>query len=287
MPVNDSSFSTSIPLSTLCLLSRPSSYIFISYSITKIVLLLPLYIVILCYRLQQWWKKRSTSSATTVSPSDSFIYHMATMELIGIIGCLICCFGIYKQDLIILLVGTFINYFRWYGQTFFHILACLERYLAVVYPIVYLDLKNERGIRMRNTTIGCVWVLCVAGAGSVMKENIFIIVHLCLNILSIIPISFCSLSVLCVLTRPGPGERGTDKTDQSKRRAFYTILYILGMLLLKFASSVLWTVIYGFGGSNCVIMTSFVWLYFLFSIVLHVLLLKRLGNSVFCKNNIH
>ena len=116
---------------------------------------------------------------------------------------------------------------------FFHTLTCLERYLAVVHPIIYLSLKNERGIRIRNITNGCVWPLSIMEAYVFMLFNTYL--NLSVLIVILIIIVFFSLSVLCVLTRPGPGEQGGDggRVDQSKQRAFYIIMVILVLLLVK------------------------------------------------------
>lgn len=126
------------------------------------------------------------------------------MELIYSFGCILICFANYNQDLNILLVGALCICPT--GLERLHILTYVKRYLAVGHPITWL--RNERGIRMRNISSDCAWLLSMFGAGLSMKEDIFFIVYFCLHIISIITISFCSLCVLCILIRPGPGEQG-------------------------------------------------------------------------------
>lgn len=55
--------------------------------------------------------------------------------------------------------------------------------------------------------------------------------------LSIVVVTFSSLSVLCVLIRPGPGEGGGQRrpADPSKKRAFLTIMIIFCTVWLWFA----------------------------------------------------
>lgn len=107
--------SYSLPLKIQCLVYRPSSFRFISFSITNILLLLCT--LILYYGLQQRWRGHSVSSASTASHSDSFTYHIVTMELIYSFGCILICFANYNQDLNILLVGALMHLSNWFGET--------------------------------------------------------------------------------------------------------------------------------------------------------------------------
>ncbi|TNN35403.1 hypothetical protein EYF80_054439 [Liparis tanakae] len=170
-----------------CLFLKQNSLIFTIFSITTILLLLPLFILVLYLGFQ-----RSSSSSAVMSHTDSFTYQLTSIELIGVLGRTICCCAVYLKQLPVLMWGFFLLTFTWYGQTFFHMLTCVERYLAVVHPVTYLGLRSERGVRIRTVSVG--------------------------------------LSVLYILIRPGPGEQGGDRerVDQSKQRAFYTIMAILG-----------------------------------------------------------
>jgi len=263
-----------------CFLCSPGSFIFTSYIITNIFLLLPLCIFILYHGLQQQRQKRSTSTAAAMSHCDCFTYHMVTIELIGSSGCIVCSCAIISTRTDILSVGFSILSFTGFGKMFFHILTCLERYLAVVHPIIYLSLKQERGIRIRNISTGCVWLLCSVLTSLQTTKELFIIVNFCLLILSLIVISFFSIFVLYVLISPGPGEqnRGRQKAEQPKKRAFYTIVTILGALVLNFTCGLVWAVLFASGESiNCVIMTCELWFHLPSSLVLPLLFLHREG----------
>lgn len=143
-----------------CLLFSPSSVIFFTYNLITIFFLLPICIFILYRGLQEWWEKHSISSTAPMRHSDCFTYHTVIVDLIGTFGCIICSGGLYIDNLIVILVGGTFYSFIWSGETVFHVLTCVERYLAVVHPTTYLSLRKERGIRIRNFSIGCVWLFC-------------------------------------------------------------------------------------------------------------------------------
>ncbi len=241
----------------------PQASIFIQ-QICQSVLLLLLSIFILYLGLQQW---RQHHSFTTTSHSDIFTYHMATMELIWGLGS-----GFFFCDTSsnlpeMMIVGYCLSSIILYGEIFFHLLTCVERYLAVVHPITYLGLKNARGVRIRNISIGCVWLLCFIWSGGtvLLLTTLRIFLLFCFLVFSLVVISFCSLSVLRVLIRPGPGEVGWDKewVDQWKQREFLTIMAVMRVLWLWFGGIL---VSYALDASpqlspnvGCVVKTSAFW----------------------------
>lgn len=127
----------------------------------------------------------------------------------------------------------------------FHVLTCVEHFLAVVHPITYLSLRKKRVIRIRNVIIGCIWLFSFGVTIIMVLENSSLVVDFFLLTSSMIIMSFCSLSVLCALISPGPGDQGRDqeRVDQSKQRAFYTTVVILVVLLLRCACNLMWTVL--------------------------------------------
>ncbi|XP_051800001.1 uncharacterized protein LOC127532411 [Acanthochromis polyacanthus] len=286
---NISSIIYNLPLDMHCYVTTPSSFILTSFLITRTLLLLPLCIFIIYHGLQQRRLNVSTSSAATMSHSDSFTYNMVTMEMIGVFGCILMICGVYSDHYNIIIVGFFLSFLIWYGEMFFHLLTCVERYLAVVHPITYLSLRKERGIRIRNISIACVWLLSVVMVVLVVSEDATMVVDSCLSVFSLTVVSFCSVSVLCVLIGPGPGEQGGDKkrVDQSKLRAFYTIMVILGMLVLRFSWNLVANVNYLMEkGLECVMMSVGVWFNLPSSLVLPLLFLHRAGKLVCWKKNI-
>lgn len=251
-----------------------------------IVLILPLCVFLFYHCLSQ--QCRQTSASASTSHSDNFSCHVAFMELISVCGLATGYVAVIKQDADVMLVGILVCKFTWYGETFFHILTCLECYLAVVHPFIYLRVKGDMEVRFRIITTSCVWVLCLVGAVLALKEA-FILVDLGVMILSLVVISFCCLSVLCVLVRPRPGEPAgsKEKVDPSKLRAFYTIVALLAVLLVRLGWGLVWTSYDALGGSNvCLIAICTFWFNLPSSLVLPLMFLQRTEKLRCCKKNI-
>jgi len=271
-----------------CLVSKVSVFITTGTFVTRAIVLLPLFTFILYLGHQQWRQQRSFKTA---SHSDLFTYHLAVMELIWVFGCFLFFDGIYANHSVIFTVGVCFSLIGYYGEMFFHVLTCLERYLAVVHPVTYMGLRNERGVRVRNISIGCVWLL------SFVMMNIdhsvaFISVAtltFCLLAFIIIVVSFCSVSVLCVLIRPGPGEGGggKERVDQSKRRAFLTITAILCVLWLWFIVLIVATALdqspLVSDTVECIAMACLSWFYLPSSLVSPILYLYKAGKLSCCR----
>lgn len=177
---------------TITLLTAPS-----------IFFLLPLYIFILYLGF-----KRRQSTGTAVSHSDFFTYNLL-VELLSVLGFTLICCEVYSDLAGMALAGISLLFIHFIGQLLFHILTCLECYLAVVHPITYVSLKNAKGIRTRNIAIGCSWLLCFSALGFLYILNEAAnVMSFTLAVLSLIVISFCSFSILCILICPRPVEVG-------------------------------------------------------------------------------
>ncbi|KAM7366639.1 hypothetical protein PAMP_016060 [Pampus punctatissimus] len=246
MSVNSSSLSNSsiYSLGFPCINSSASMLFFIVLNMIRGFVILPLCILILYLGYQQWRQQRSFSK---MSHSDIFTYHMVAIELIWVLSCGVFLYGFFTNIIEVMKVGFCFGTISYAGQLFFHILTCVERYLAVVHPIIYLRFRNSCGVRIRNVSIGCVWLLCFGYVG--ITFNKFpaapIIPLSCLLVSSSTIVSFCNLSVLCVLLRQGPGDRGRDKVhvDQSKKRAFLNTLAIMGVMWLWFVGFLVYIVL--------------------------------------------
>lgn len=151
-------------------------------------------------------------------------------------------------------------------------------------PLPTRFLKKAKWIRIRNVTIGCVWLLCLTGPALTLFESpALTVIFICAVAFELIVISFCSISVLCVLIRPGPGEWGGGRqlVHQSKLRGFYTVMAILGVLLFRFGVNVITTTVYAFPQlgefEKCVVWLSAFCAGLPSSLVLPLLFLQRAG----------
>lgn len=259
-----------------------------AYTITSCLVILPLCVFILCLGFQRWRQQRSN---TTTSHSDLITYHQLVIELMNIFGYIISCCGLQAHLTEMVVLGIYLWYVNLAGQMFFHLLSCIERYLAVVHPITYLSLKKKRGITLRNVCIGSVWLFSF-GIVFIMFEKKSIstsIFPFSLVVFIIVVVSFCSLSVLSVLNRPGPGDGGRQHVDKSKLRAFYTIMSIAAALLFRLGSYIVIIAMHSLPQlaetTRCGILLSGSWFSLPSCLVLSLLFLHRAGKLPCCRNN--
>lgn len=270
-----------------CFSTAVGSTIMTSYTIIICFTLLPLYIFVIYLGFQQWLQQHS---AKCISHSDVFTFNLIVMELINITGSIFM--GVGKQTSLpqMMEVGSFLFTFNFSGQVFFHLLTCVERYLAVVHPFIYRSLWKEKAIRIRNAILLWVWLLCFASLGiparkdEMAKETI---IYVCV-LPTLLVISLCNLNILLVLNRARPGDTRHPQADQSKMRAFYIILLIAAVLLLKFGWEMIsFRIIYSLQlheEQKCAIMLSTVWTNIPSNLVLPLLFLHRAGKLQCLKN---
>ena len=261
-----------------CFRSTEGIVAFAASSMTSLLLFLPLFILVLFFRFQQWRRQRSS-----VSHSDHFLCHSMFMRLYSFMGfTFFFCGGcIHLQQM--MSAGLFIWTGTTFGQTLLHLFTCVDRYLAVVRPITYLGLKRAGGARLRDASIGCGWLLCGGWPAMLYLSptEVYLILDHCISVLNVFIISFCSISVLCVLKRPGPGEVGgnRERVDQTKQRAFYTIMVIMAALLFRFGGKIMNNIMYSSEtispGTVCLLIMSDIWFELPSSLVLPLLFLHR------------
>lgn len=210
--------------SALC--SLPAYYqcciIYTFQSSIKAVLILFLSTFVLYLGLQRWRQQRSFK---TWSHADIFTLHQAVMDLLWLVGFFCRVFQDYYHLSVVGSVGMWVALITFYGEIMFHTLTCLERYVAVVHPVMYRGLSNTWGVRIRNISVSCVWLLCLVFICLYVKTTAQQIPIYSILVSALLITSFCSLVVLRVLVRPGPGAGG-GQTDPTKQRAFCTIAVI-------------------------------------------------------------
>lgn len=274
-----------------CRDSFSSMIIYTLYTAVSVLLLLPLYVFVICAGFRRSRRRRVTSARATTSHSDFFTYHMMVVEILSVLGSFCYTLGSFLICSTLTFIGVYGFHITFPGQTMFHVLASVECYLAVVHPVTYMHLREASGIRMRNVSVLCAWGLCFGwvGVSQLYLPSFPTIPFLCFTSVCIFITSFCCLSVLYVLTRPGPGKVGSPKVDQSKQRAFYMIVAINTVLLLRFLG-----LLVCFGLTEmvqmdqedlCALMDSGLWLTVPSSLLLPLLFLHRAGKLSFCKKS--
>lgn len=226
-----------------------------------------------------------------MSHFDVVTYHMTITELLSVFGLILLSCGVHTELSEITAIGIFLRFLKMIGQTFFHLLTCMERYLAVVHPITYLSLRKAKWVRIRNVTIGCVWLMCfvLTGLIFVKDKGPINIIAFCVTSFAILIVSFCSLSVLCALTHPGPGEGvgGRQQVDQSKLRAFYTTTATLGTMLVTLVGYIISLYIYGLfhlaGPKSCGVLLSGSWFNLPSALLFPLLFLQRVDRLLCCQ----
>lgn len=272
--------------SIYCYFSKPDSYIFLAFYIIHAILLLPLSIFILFSALKSWKEKRSSGLVTSLSHFECFTYHVSIMEGFCTVRLIPYFMGIYAKKESEIYIGGLFSSFIWYGQTCFHLLTCGERYLAVVHPITYMSLRTERGLKIRNCCLGFVWLFCFARMSLFDMKDVILIMDFCFLGLSFLIILGCNLLILYVLMCPAPGAHGGVRVDQMKKRAFYTLLTILGVVVLRCSGSLIW-IVFSEKKGYCLVKACMVWCNVPSSLVMPLMFVNRSGRFKCFKNTFH
>lgn len=258
------------------------------FGIINITFILPLCIFVIYLGLQQWQQQTSN---TPMSHCDVFTYNMVLIDLIQVIGSMLSCYSINADISGLISAGICMLSFYLSGQMLFFSLTCVDCYLAVVFPIIYLNLKKPKFIRARNITIGCIWLcsviwLCLLIFVEYTQMITFLAVITTLLLLFIV---FSCFSVLYVLTRPGPGEGGRHQDNQSKGKAFNTMIRILAVVTFRFMGVTISYFIYNFANvkeaTRCAVWLALVCNGLPCSLLQPILFLQKTGKLTFWKNN--
>ncbi|KAJ8017222.1 hypothetical protein DPEC_G00015560 [Dallia pectoralis] len=123
--------------------------------------------------------------------------------------------------------------FMFTGRPLFQCCICVERYLAVVHPVIFLKYKP---LRYRLACCGAVWllVLVVTLVCIFVTLSVYIYAVLVQNIILVCVMMFCCLSVLRALKRAGPGKGDREGTNMTKMKAFKIILLIQVTMLVSY-----------------------------------------------------
>lgn len=278
---------SSINMTENCFFNTEGVIILITFFVTHSVLLLPISFTVIFLGLKRMFQQCFAVEQVTVVHSDVFIYHMAAMEFVGVPGCLLMIYSIFQNQYIQVFNAYGMWSFSWYGETFFCLLTCMEHYLAVVHPVAYHNLRKESGIRIRNITIGGVWLFNLGKVILLFLGKAFPSVEFYIMMFLIIALCFSLLSIFSVLIGPIFCEEGGKwRLNQSKKRAFYVIFVIQAALLTRCAFSL--TIALFFNGIvqiDCLSLFCAVWTNLACSVILPLLFLQRTGMLSCCNSS--
>lgn len=118
------------------------------------------------------------------------------------------------------------------GRYLFQCWLCLEQYVAVIHPMIFLKFKPMR-YRVWFASVAWFFTLGIGTiSGCMFPEvpyNVFGVVYLIIFLLD----SFCCLSVLKALVRPGPSDKDDGEMNAAKKRAFKIISMNLTTFLVQ------------------------------------------------------
>ncbi len=114
------------------------------------------------------------------------------------------------------------------GRPLFQCLICVERYLAVIHPVIFLKFKP---LRYRVICCTVAWIIIIGSClcfmfASQFKIHIYIYLYSIYFLLFLSIQLFCLVAVLRALKQSGPGDRRRERKEENhmKTRAFYLIL---------------------------------------------------------------
>jgi len=171
------------------------------------------------------------------------------------------------------------------GRPLFQCLICVERYLAVIYPVTFLKFKP---LRYRVICSIAVWLMvvfnCVLFTIYTFNMYVFMCYCLCQALLPLSVKLFCCVAVLRALKQSGPGETRRQEENLMKRRAFNTIAMITMAILLIYAAFLVAALIYVLTLQFIPVLWSIGQFSFLLGgLVQPLLYLHRIGKLPFCK----
>lgn len=269
----------------ICLLSSFGSFAFYAFTFTSILVLLPPFILVLHLGLRQ---RLQQHLSTPTGHSDLFTFHVILFDLLSIFGCVVMSCGIHIHIPYMILVGMYFYSTNVLGQMCFHILTCMDRYVAVVYPVTYLSLKTTKWIKIRNITITCVWLCSWCFFTHLVYQNGRSLAYLLIGVetIGIFLIFVLNLYIVLSLIRRHPGKKGGRRhVGPLKVKAVQNVTVILGVLSLRFLGYILATATTVIGqiqeAEKCITYLTGIWLTLPSSLVPPLIYLQKAGKLLF------
>ncbi|XP_056587676.1 somatostatin receptor type 5-like [Triplophysa dalaica] len=179
------------------------------------------------------------TGSRTMPPSEFFILNFSVCEIVSCLNYLAIILSAWVLSL--RKVTRFITELVMTGRPLFQCLICVERYLAVVYPVTFLKYKL---IRYRVIFAAAAWIMSLGSCLFCMfiaVLQVFVGHSWFLSVQFLVFLSiqlFCCLAVLRALKQSGPGERGREREEENhmKRKAFHLILITTVSMVIAYIS---------------------------------------------------
>ncbi|XP_029905154.1 P2Y purinoceptor 3-like [Myripristis murdjan] len=187
--------------------------------------------------------------AGRVNASEFFSLNLTVSELLYGLSNICAFISVFYNVVSVYVASAFFSVFVAMGRPLFQTCICVERYIAVVHPMLFLQLKT---LKYRVVCCAAVWLLVLGGCiMQVLMLNNLILAQRCYIGAYLLLFSvklFCCLSVLRALRKPGPGTGGGDKegSDKIKMRSFKVLLIITVSTVLTYLPFIITFTLHGY-----------------------------------------
>lgn len=287
MDTRQTSMSVNSSSTSYCYDSSVALYLIHAFWFTKLLLVTPFIVVVLFLGVRRW-RRQQQGCLPPASHSDVFTYHVCVFEIIHLFGYIFNFCARFAGLPEMVTVGDIMLKLTFLGPVVFHIMACVDRYLAVVYPVTHLRLRQSAGIRIRIISTVFVWLLSYGlGAFAFVEEERHLYLLCVLFAIFSVIISTFSLHILCTLKHAGPAGMGVGRdranVSQARQRAFHMVMAITGTLWMWFIGILLPIILKASGlireNDGCLVVLAGYWFSLPSNLVLPLLYLRRVGKQ--------
>lgn len=210
-----------------CFDSYPGIIIALSSLLLDVIFFLPLHFWILFMCFKQLTKGKG------IPPTDYFTVVLSVMEIIAFLGFFMSIISLvfeisWTMYIAMFLLGKYLT-----GRPIMNCLICLERLIAVVYPMVFHRFST---LRLRCVCVVMAWLVTWSfGAYAIFTFPLIPLkVYSILLTICLLFITACSLGVLKALLKPSPGDKEKEGMCNKRKRNFWAITHILVQLYLSY-----------------------------------------------------
>lgn len=236
-------------LTSACNHAAVVHYIKLTFFLSKLLLVTPLVALVLFLGVRRHRRRRQRQQQgrppSPASHSDVFTYHVSVFELVNLFGYVLSYSGVFAGLYEMAAAAVIVLRLTLLVPVIFHIMACVDRYLAVICPISYMRLRVSAG-RIQLISPLCAWLLSAAlGVFSYLEEDYYRVLLHVLSVVSLVVISTFSTHMLCALRHAGPEGAGSGaredqgRASRSKERAAQMVVTITGTLWMWFLALLL------------------------------------------------